>query len=249
MADVAIVPAPNEIKRESGVAADRHHLQRRRAATSAAWPARSRRRCERVTFDRGYHPEFLGEYAARQESRSRLLALSAACRCWASCCCSTSTFSSWRLTLLVFLTLPFALIGGVLGAWLARRRAVARLARRLRHGAGHRRPQRHHAGQPLPASGAGGEGTVRPGTGHARRRRSGLADPDDRLATGLALVPLVVAGNRPGHEIEYPLAVVILGGLVTSTLLNLLFLPPLYAALAKHSVGKRRGDLLGTFEK
>ena len=48
------------------------------------------------------------------------------------------------------------------------------------------------------------------------------------LATGLALVPLAIAGNKPGHEIEYPLAVVILGGLVTSTLLNLFLLPPLY---------------------
>jgi Cu/Ag efflux pump CusA len=55
------------------------------------------------------------------------------------------------------------------------------------------------------------------------------------LATGLALVPLVVAGNKPGHEIEYPLAVVILGGLVTSTLLNLFLLPPLYAAFSKPS--------------
>ena len=48
------------------------------------------------------------------------------------------------------------------------------------------------------------------------------------LATGLALVPLVAAGNIPGHEIEHPLAVVILGGLVTSTLLNLFVLPALY---------------------
>ena len=48
------------------------------------------------------------------------------------------------------------------------------------------------------------------------------------LATGLALLPLVIGGNKPGHEIEYPLAVVILGGLVTSTLLNLFLLPPLY---------------------
>ena len=48
------------------------------------------------------------------------------------------------------------------------------------------------------------------------------------LATGLALVPLVVLGERPGHEIEYPLAVVILGGLVTSTLLNLFVVPSLY---------------------
>ena len=37
------------------------------------------------------------------------------------------------------------------------------------------------------------------------------------LATGLALVPLAWAGNKPGHEIEHPMAVVILGGLVTST--------------------------------
>jgi len=48
------------------------------------------------------------------------------------------------------------------------------------------------------------------------------------LATGLALVPLIIGGNKPGHEIEYPMAVVILGGLVTSTLLNLLILPALY---------------------
>src|SRR5437762_13042003 len=48
------------------------------------------------------------------------------------------------------------------------------------------------------------------------------------LATGLALVPLVVLGTRPGHEIEHPLAVVILGGLFTSTLLSLLVVPSLY---------------------
>jgi len=35
-------------------------------------------------------------------------------------------------------------------------------------------------------------------------------------------------GNIPGHEIEFPMAVVILGGLVTSTLLNLLILPALF---------------------
>ena len=48
------------------------------------------------------------------------------------------------------------------------------------------------------------------------------------LATGLGVVPLVVLGDRPGHEIEYPLAVVILGGLATSTLLNLFAVPSLY---------------------
>jgi Cu/Ag efflux pump CusA len=52
------------------------------------------------------------------------------------------------------------------------------------------------------------------------------------LATALAVVPLVVLGDRPGHEIEYPLAVVIIGGLVTSTLLNLFVVPSLYLRFA-----------------
>jgi Cu/Ag efflux pump CusA len=52
------------------------------------------------------------------------------------------------------------------------------------------------------------------------------------LATGLALVPLVVSGSIPGHEIEHPMAVVILGGLITSTLLTLFALPPLYLRFA-----------------
>jgi Cu/Ag efflux pump CusA len=57
-------------------------------------------------------------------------------------------------------------------------------------------------------------------------------------ATGLALVPLVVAGPIPGHEIEYPMAIVILGGLVTSTLLNLLVMPSLYLRF-----GRSRGHV------
>jgi AcrB/AcrD/AcrF family len=46
-------------------------------------------------------------------------------------------------------------------------------------------------------------------------------------ATALALVPLAVAGSIPGHEVEHPMAIVILGGLLSSTLLNLFVLPSL----------------------
>ncbi len=55
------------------------------------------------------------------------------------------------------------------------------------------------------------------------------------LATALALVPLVVMGNIPGHEIEYPMAIVILGGLVTSTALNLFVVPALYLRFGRAS--------------
>jgi Cu/Ag efflux pump CusA len=47
-------------------------------------------------------------------------------------------------------------------------------------------------------------------------------------AAALALLPLVIAGPIAGFEIVHPLAVVVVGGLVTSTLLNLFILPPLY---------------------
>ena len=53
------------------------------------------------------------------------------------------------------------------------------------------------------------------------------------LATGLAIVPLAVAGSIPGHEIEHPMALVILGGLFTATLVNLFIIPSLYLRFGK----------------
>jgi hypothetical protein len=74
-----------------------------------------------------------------------------------------------------------------------------------------------------------------------------LRGAEERLApilmtascAALALLPLVISGNIPGHEIEFPMAVVILGGLVTSTTLNLFLLPVLYAAFgqSRHRTG------------
>jgi multidrug efflux pump subunit AcrB len=48
------------------------------------------------------------------------------------------------------------------------------------------------------------------------------------LAAGLALVPLALGDGRPGSEIQTPMAVVILCGLSTSTLLNMFVVPALY---------------------
>jgi Cu/Ag efflux pump CusA len=53
------------------------------------------------------------------------------------------------------------------------------------------------------------------------------------LTTGLALIPLLVSGSIPGQEIEHPMALVVLGGLVTATLLNLFVVPSLYLRIAK----------------
>ena len=48
------------------------------------------------------------------------------------------------------------------------------------------------------------------------------------LTAGLALVPLATAGDLPGNEIQSPMAKVILGGLLTSTLLNIFIFPVVY---------------------
>ena len=60
------------------------------------------------------------------------------------------------------------------------------------------------------------------------------------LATGLALVPLILTGNIAGQEIEYPMASVILGGLVTSTLLNLFVVPAFYLRFGRSKKDRLR---------
>ncbi len=47
------------------------------------------------------------------------------------------------------------------------------------------------------------------------------------LVTALALVPLALGAGKPGHEIEAPMAIAVLGGLLTSTVLTLVVLPVL----------------------
>jgi len=53
------------------------------------------------------------------------------------------------------------------------------------------------------------------------------------LASALALIPLAMGGDKPGNEIQSPMAIVILGGLITSTLLNLIVIPSVYYIIEK----------------
>jgi len=64
------------------------------------------------------------------------------------------------------------------------------------------------------------------------------------LVTGLGLLPMAIGSGQPGREIEGPLAIVILGGLATSTALNLLVLPTL--ALRFGRFERREGEVLAT---
>ena len=60
------------------------------------------------------------------------------------------------------------------------------------------------------------------------------------LVTGLGLLPLALGAGEPGREIEGPMAIVILGGLVTSTVLNLLILPTLALRYGLFTTGEGR---------
>ncbi len=53
------------------------------------------------------------------------------------------------------------------------------------------------------------------------------------LTAALALIPMALASDQPGNEIQSPMAVVILGGLLTSTLLNIYVIPIVYLVLNK----------------
>jgi Cu/Ag efflux pump CusA len=55
------------------------------------------------------------------------------------------------------------------------------------------------------------------------------------LTAGLAVIPIVLQGDKPGNEILAPLSVVILGGLLSSTFLNLVVVPAGYAMLHRVS--------------
>jgi CzcA family heavy metal efflux pump len=232
VAEIALVPAANEIKREG---ASRRIDVTCNIATGADLGTVAKAIEEKVKaleFPREYHPEFLGEYAARAESQNRLMAL-AALSLLGILLIIHADFRSIRLTALVALTLPFALIGGVAGAILGGGVLslgslvgfVTVLGIAARNGimlVSHYRHLELEEGQPF-----GLELVIR---GSEERLAPILMTA---LATGLALVPLAWAGNKPGHEIEHPMAIVILGGLVTSTVLNLGLMPALYLAFGK----------------
>lgn len=58
------------------------------------------------------------------------------------------------------------------------------------------------------------------------------------LTTALSLIPMVLAADQSGNEIQAPMAVVVLGGLITSTILNIFIVPVVYQMYAKHSANK-----------
>ena len=192
------------------------------------------RRLEDVEWPLGYHSELLGEYAERQAAsgRMRLFAIIAALGVFLLL---QASFASWRLATLSFVTLPIALIGGVIAAYIGGGiislgslvgffTVLGIVARNGIMLISHYQHLERFEGVAF-----GPELIIR----GARERVVPILMTV--LTTGLVLVPLILAGQIPGNEIEHPMAVVIFGGLITATLLNLFVVPALYLRFGKPS--------------
>ncbi|MGH7351114.1 MAG: efflux RND transporter permease subunit, partial [Candidatus Methylomirabilales bacterium] len=226
VADVRVAPTPNvvehdNLKRRLDVRADV------RGRDLGSVVADVVRRLQEVEFPLGYYPQLIGEFQERQAAQRSILIVSVVSMIGIFLILQVS-FGSWRLATLSFLTLPSALVGGVLAAYFSD--GVISLGSLVgfltilgiaaRNGImliDHFQHLQRYEGETF------GPALVLRG---ARERISPIMMT--ALTSALAIMPLVAAGSIPGHEIEHPLAVVVLGGLVTSTLLNLFVVPSLY---------------------
>ena len=180
---------------------------------------------EKVTLPPGYHVEYGGQFEAQEESTRTLGALSLLSIA-AIFLILYAEFRSGRTAALVMVNLPLALIGGVAAVFLTGRVVsiaslvgfVTLFGIATRNGillVSHYRQ--------LLAEGASFRDAVVRGS---LERLSPIMMT--ALTAGLALIPLAIGGGKPGNELQTPMAIVILGGLLSSVVLNMVVLPALF---------------------
>jgi Cu/Ag efflux pump CusA len=182
---------------------------------------------ERVEFPLEHHAELLGGFQEQQTDRTRVIGVAVAAVI-AIFLLLQGALRSWWLAILSFCTLPLALAGGAVAALLAggtltigsiagllavvsiAARAVVLLIRR------------YHDLERAEDMTFGPELIIR-GT------REGLVPTlIAMLATAVVLAPIAFAGNAAGFELVQPMAVVVLGGLVATAVVNVFVVPVLY---------------------
>ena len=230
VADVRIVSAPTVIRRESvaRVVDVAFNVSGRNAGDVMAEVDRAVRNVE---FPLEYHAELLGQLMEERNAAQRTFGYAIAAVIGILLLLQAA-FRSWRLALMLLLTLPAALAGGALGALAGARTFTLAamlgfltvLGITVRHGILLVRQYREaELGEP-----------------HASRDDLVVRGTREQFApilltavgTALMLVPLQVLGNEPGLEVIRPVAIVVLGGLVTSAFFTLFVLPTLYLRFA-----------------
>ena len=203
--------------------------------------AQAQRRIERLPLPAGAYVTFGGTAAAQARSRRDLLVHSALAGLGIVLLLSV-VMGNRRNLFLVLLNLPFALVGGVFAAWITGGNLslgsmvgfVTLFGITVRNAIMMISHYEHLVNE---------EG-MKWGLEAALRGASERLAPIlmTALVTGLGLLPLALASGTAGREIEGPMAIVILGGLLTSTILNLLVLPTLSLRYGKF--GRGRGEII-----
>ena len=234
VAHITIAPVPNAVNHE-GLARRINVEAEVEGRDLGAVIAEVESAIEDVDFPIGYYPELLGEFAERQAASQRILYAGVVAALVIFILLRVS-LGTWRLAAMAFLSLPMAMVGGVLAAYFSSGLLslgslvgfLTILGIAARNGImliSHYQHLEDEEGETFDL------GLIMRG---ARERVAPIMMT--ALTAGLALVPLVIAGNTPGHEIEHPMAIVILGGLFTSTVVNLFIVPALYWRFGKRDL-------------
>jgi Cu/Ag efflux pump CusA len=226
VADIRIVPTATEIQRDA-VARRIDVTANMRGRDIASVAADIESGIKSIDFPLEYRAELLGEYAEGLAAQKRVMAFGLAAGIGIILLLQVF-FRSWRLATVVFLTLPMALSGGVLAAFLIKGGSVS-----LGSIAGfialmgiavHNSVTMVSRYRKLEKAGEDfGVELVQRGT--SERSAPVLMTA---VTTALVFLPLAFFGSIAGLEIVQPMAVVILGGLITTSLLALIGVPAMY---------------------
>jgi Cu/Ag efflux pump CusA len=193
---------------------------------------------EQVQMPAGYRVEYGGQFESQRRATERLLVLGGAAIAGVFMMLVLA-FGRARDALLVMVNLPLALIGGVAGVFMAGGILsvasmigfIALFGIATRNGIMLVSHIRHLMQEE-------GVTSFREAVERGARERL-LPILMTAMAAGLALIPLAMAAGEPGSEIQTPMAIVILCGLTTSTLLNMFVVPTLYLAYGQPVVPPR----------
>ena len=182
---------------------------------------------EKVILPEGYFLRFEGEFQAQQAAAKRIIFYFSLVLI-AVAVLLYSYFRSLSLALQVMLNIPLALMGGLALTWmLINNISIATIVGFIAVGGVAARNGIMMIGHYLHLMEHEGEGFTRQMIVRGTLERL-VPVLMTALSAGIALIPLLLAAHEPGKEILHPVAVVIVGGLVSSTLLDLMVTPAVF---------------------